>query len=244
MNESPFIIDKDQTEAPEKKKKGTKVLAFILIAACIGSLILMIRKQDTPTSFLFFGLLFMSFGIMGTYGVKITRGNAWTLGFPIGGAVVAAMSGLYLVGGDSLRENYPRVLSSLLPVVLIVSGLMLSAGSVFMEEHRKKTCCEEIKAVVVKVKKTHRNEHSRYYLYCPVLRYTYNGAEYTVCDDLYNLDKEPIVDSALRIHIDPERPDRIYREHIRGFRFKICLGIMLIVFSVPFIMFLMQTKNQ
>ena len=226
MDESNFDITDEQNN---KKKRNSNLKTILTVLAFVGPIAATVafgNAGNSSAACFCFGLFFILMFIIGTWKTKIKITQAWLLSFPAIGVLMSGISGLYMWGGDGVRAKMKEMAPNSMLYLFLLVGLVLIIAPTSREIYKKVVCTELITATCIDSRKT-RHDSTRP-VYSPIYKFYYNGTEYTACDDIFNFSHPPINENH-QIHINPNKPQLIYRPNTGYVILLVVIGVFFVV---------------
>ncbi len=190
--------------------------------------------------------VFAVFGIGFFYGCmkqnihkKITGFSLW-LSVGVGGcAIVAGILAAVLRQRDILTAvQYRHIKSFLVDGAMVAIGLFQIVPTIYYRIKLKRRCtesvtatCEELKTIIL-----YEKNDRPVYGTVPVWRYSFNGEEYTVEDNVYSKGTLHMAGDKEEILIDPDEPDcMLSRYGLPHLGARLIAGIIIIAIAIYFI---------
>lgn len=146
------------------------------------------------------------------------------------------------------RKKIPVFVYIFLVLTSVISVLIASI-LLYIPKNIGKDCTEEVSAVVCRnVEKPGDSSSDR--TFAPEFRYEYNDWEYKVVSDIYANPPQFNVGQIVKIHVNPDKPDKIYGPdseyfiHILRIVVLVCMAVGLIPLIIAVLLFILTRDKK
>lgn len=216
---------------PEKMKMSRTDKIFIIFSVACVLLAAILQKLNSYISVSLFGLAFTGMSLFAAAQAQKKISYKTFYLYPLGIGVLMTVIPIILMFSDD--EGKDILISRAIPTIAI--GLFAYVGAVSVisviiyNASKKKHCTESVSAFCVGLDRTKSGGHLKY---AGIMKFSYNGQEYTVLEDRHTLNEYTSPNMKYNLRINPGDPEDVYLPKKRTDRGSVAGGILLIAVSV------------